>query len=80
LVIDLFLRRSNELKPLFGLPEFEKILQELAVQSIAYQFIQYEAEEHVFPNDFDRRFSEAVLFIFGRQDEDRAITAQDTQD
>lgn len=39
------------------------ILPMLADRGISYQFIQYEAEGHVFPDDFERRFADAVQFI-----------------
>jgi predicted esterase len=40
------------------------ILSMLEDRGIAYQFIEYEAEGHVFPGDFDRRFQDAVAFLF----------------
>jgi predicted esterase len=40
------------------------ILPMLADQGIAYQLIKYEAEGHVFPSDFDHKFTEAVQFLF----------------
>jgi predicted esterase len=43
------------------------ILPMLADRGIAYQLIQYEAEGHVFPSDFDRKFTEAVQFLFDPQ-------------
>ncbi|MGQ0603476.1 MAG: hypothetical protein ACT4QE_17485, partial [Anaerolineales bacterium] len=42
----------------------EVILPMLAERGIAYQFIEYEAEGHTFPTDFERRFREAVKFLF----------------
>lgn len=41
------------------------ILPMLADHGIAYQFVEYEADGHVFPEDFDRRFREATAFLFG---------------
>ncbi len=40
------------------------ILSMLADRGIAYQFIEYEAEGHVFPDDFEQRFQKAVAFLF----------------
>lgn len=40
------------------------ILPMLAEQGIAYQAIEYEAEGHVFPADFESRFQDAVEFLF----------------
>jgi hypothetical protein len=42
----------------------EVIFPMLDEQGIAYRFIEYEAEGHVFPADFDRHFQEAVEFLF----------------
>lgn len=41
------------------------ILPMLADHGIAYQFVEYEADGHVFPEDFARRFQEATAFLFG---------------
>jgi len=40
------------------------ILSMLEDRGIAYQFIEYEGEGHVFPNDFDKRFQDAIAFLF----------------
>jgi predicted esterase len=40
------------------------ILSMLEDRGIAYQFIEYEAEGHAFPSDFDERFPDAVEFLF----------------
>ena|SRR5688572_1030974 len=40
------------------------ILSMLEDRGIAYQFIEYEAEGHVLPSDFEQRFQEAVAFLF----------------
>ena len=40
------------------------ILSMLEDRGIAYQFIEYEGEGHVFPNDFDQRFQDAITFLF----------------
>ena len=42
------------------------ILPMLADRGIAYQFVEYEADGHVFPDDFAGLFREAVTFLFGR--------------
>ncbi len=42
----------------------EVILPMLDERGIAYQAIEYEAEGHVFPADFERRFCEAIEFLF----------------
>jgi predicted esterase len=44
----------------------EVILPLLDEQGIAYQFIEFEAEGHVFPADFKRRFQEAVEFLYAK--------------
>jgi hypothetical protein len=41
------------------------ILPMLADRRIAYQLVEYEADGHVFPDDFERRFREATAFLFG---------------
>jgi hypothetical protein len=56
------------------------ILPLLADRGIAYKFIQYEAEGHMFPHDFSDRFTKAVQFLFGLEDEDKAVAAHDSQD
>ena len=40
------------------------ILPMLEDRGIAYQFIEYEGEGHVFPNDFDIQFQKAIVFLF----------------
>jgi len=40
------------------------ILSMLEDRGIAYQFIEYEADGHVFPSDFEQRFQKAVAFLF----------------
>lgn len=40
------------------------ILHMLEDRGIVYQFIEYDGEGHVFPNDFDTRFQDAVAFLF----------------
>ena len=42
----------------------EVILPMLDEQGIAYQAIEYEAEGHIFPADFESRFCEALKFLF----------------
>jgi predicted esterase len=44
----------------------EVILPMLADRGIAYQFIEYDADGHVFPGDFESRFRQAVKFLFGK--------------
>jgi predicted esterase len=40
------------------------ILSMLEERGIAYQYIEYDEEGHVFPNDFDKRFQDAIRFLF----------------
>ena len=40
------------------------VLSMLADRGIAYQFIEYEADGHVFPSDFEERFQDAIDFLF----------------
>ena len=40
------------------------ILSMLEDRGIAHKFIEYEAEGHEFPGDFDNRFQDAVAFLF----------------
>lgn len=40
------------------------LLSMLADRAIAYQFIEYEAEGHVFATDFDKRLQDAIAFLF----------------
>jgi hypothetical protein len=47
------------------------MLPMLAARGIAYQFIEYDAEGHVFPNDFADKFPKAIQFLFNLPNADQ---------